>query len=286
MRQITLLSIYLITSSFGFAQGLTIVEQDFDKARKIAEKENKLLFLDFYTTWCAPCKKLDKLIFQNDSLSKKLGKDFVLLRYDAEKDKEHHLSKKHHVNSYPTGIILTPEGFVINRKYGFPGEELPELSTSVFDFTNKSIQLNKKGKIIKGYSNKIKLTGYPQFYIDYINRDDIKVKTSKEFNEYWKNEKGKMSEEYFSTLIYFARDVPTTISDDFLKNKEKYIELYGEGDVNVALVFFSFGKFDDAIENKSQKKLDKAMEFVAKALSEDSANRIISLYKEKFKDVN
>ncbi|MEL6969664.1 MAG: thioredoxin family protein, partial [Bacteroidota bacterium] len=54
---------------------LIVVEQDFGKALEIAAQEEKLLFIDFYTSWCAPCKKLDQLVFQNDSIKEVLGED-------------------------------------------------------------------------------------------------------------------------------------------------------------------------------------------------------------------
>ncbi|MEO0686349.1 MAG: thioredoxin family protein, partial [Cyanobacteria bacterium J06649_11] len=118
--------------------GLIIVDQDFMEATKIAKEQNKLLFIDFYTTWCAPCKQLDKLVFQDDSIKQILGEEFVLLKYDAENDTVFHLSKKHHVSSYPTAIVLNRDGYVVSRKYGFPGEDFQSLSKSVLDFTQES----------------------------------------------------------------------------------------------------------------------------------------------------
>ncbi|QWX85410.1 thioredoxin family protein [Cellulophaga sp. HaHaR_3_176] len=272
----------LLISSVGYSQKLTIIEQDYEKARKIALKENKLLFIDFYTTWCAPCKKLDKLIFQNDTISAKIGKNFVLLRYDAEQDKTHNLSKKHHVNSYPTGIILNSKGFVLNRKYGFAGDDLKELNKSVFEFITESINLNKRNKILKGYSDKIEISKYPAFYIDFVNRDDKKATSRSDFKEYWNKKHDILSEGYFSTLVYFANKLPTNIADNFLKKKSTYIELYGETDVSVALLFLTFGKFEDAIENKSQSKFDLASKFAKEALEEEHANYNIKMFKEEF----
>ena len=75
---------------------LIVINQNYNEALKIASKQNKLIFIDFYTTWCGPCKKLDKLIFQNDSIQQILKKDFILLKYNAENDTVFHLSKKHH----------------------------------------------------------------------------------------------------------------------------------------------------------------------------------------------
>jgi len=274
----------LFTISVGYSQELSIVEQDFERAKALAKKENKLLFIDFYTTWCAPCKKLDKWIFQNDTISRKLGKNFVLLRYDAEQDKKFNLSKKHHVNSYPTGIILNDNGFVVNRKYGFAGEDLEELNQTVFEFTTESIDLNKKKKILKGYSNKIDITKYPGFYIDFVNRDDTKVFSRSDFKDYWNESHNILSEEYFSTLVYFIKDVPISIADNFLENKSKYIEFYGETDVSVALLFLTFGKFEDAITNKNQERFNNAIEFMKKALSKKSASQILPMFKKKFED--
>ncbi len=284
MRSLATL-ILLFVAATGYCQKLVIVDQDYEKAKTLAHLENKLLFIDFYTTWCAPCKKLDKLIFQNDTISQMLADDFVLLRYDAEQDKEYHLSKKHHVNSYPTGIILNNEGFVVTRQYGFVGEEVHDLSESVFAFTEKSIKLDREDKSLPGYSTVIDTTIYPRFYIDYVNRDLKKVANTSEFDEYWRNTHDILAEGYFSTLVYFAQDVPITIADEFLLEKTHYIELYGKTDVDVALMFMSFGKFDDAIDNRSQEKFDQAVEFMHKALDDKTAQQMLPMFTHKFNEV-
>ena len=274
----------LLSISFAQAQKLTIVEQDFEKAKKIAKQKNKLLYIDFYTTWCGPCKKLDKWIFQNDTLSRKLGKDFILLRYDAEQDKIFNLTKKHHVNSYPTGIILNSDGFVVNRLYGFEGEVLETASKSIFEFTATSIDLNRESKILKGYSNTIDITKYPKFYIDFVNRDEKNVVSGSDFKDYWNQKHDTMSEEYFSTLLYFAAHLPTSVVDSFLENKPEYIELYGETNVNTALLFMCFGKFTDAVDKIDQTKFNKALEFMKEALGDEKANEMLPMFKKGFED--
>lgn len=288
MKYIKLITIILIV--FGCKENkqpinkskeLIIVEQDYGKALNLASQQNKLLFIDFYTTWCAPCKKLDKLVFQNDSIKNLLGKDFVMLKYDAEKDTIFHLSKKHHVSSYPTGIILNKEGFVLNRKYGFPGQDSLSLQKNVIEFTDESIALNKENKILNGYSNKINSLKYPDFYNDYINRTNTKINNS-ELSDYLTNTQDKFSEEYFSTLIYFGRDAPVSIADMVLKNMQKYIDLYGTKDVETLLYFLTSAKFNVAISEISQEKYDKAVEFTKTALSEEWVNEILPGYQKDY----
>ncbi|MDP4267558.1 MAG: thioredoxin domain-containing protein, partial [Bacteroidota bacterium] len=39
-------------------EGIKICNDDIDKIKEYARKGNKLVLLDFYTTWCGPCKCL------------------------------------------------------------------------------------------------------------------------------------------------------------------------------------------------------------------------------------
>ncbi|QTD39133.1 thioredoxin family protein [Polaribacter batillariae] len=262
-------------------QDLIVIDQNYKESLKIASEKDKLIFIDFYTTWCAPCKKLDKLVFKNDSIKKILKKDFILLKYNAENDTVFHLSKKHHISSYPTGLILNKKGYVLNRKYGFPGEDFLSLSKIVLKFTNESILLNNKNKIIKGYSNKIDEAKYPQFYIDYVNRTNTKINPL-ELNEYWSSNKNVLSEQYFSTLIYFARDASDNVANKTLKNINAYKELYGNNDVEILMYFLTSGKFSRAISEKNQLKYDEAVLFAKNALSVQWTDDILPNFEKEF----
>ncbi len=255
-------------------QSLIVVDQDYKKAKEIASEEGKLLFIDFYTTWCAPCKQLDRLVFQKDSITQMMSKDFVLLKYDAENDTIFHLSKKHHVSSYPTAIVLNQDGFVVNRKYGFPGEDFQTLSQSVMDFTNEAINLNKGNKYLKGYSNTIEETRYPQFYIDYVNRTNTKPQTAS-IVDFLNSRPDFFKEEDFTPLFYFGQFAPANVGDIIVKDKEKYFDLYGKQDVELLLFFITSGKFSEAIAENSQEKYNETVAFAKQALSQDWLDDIL-----------
>ncbi len=286
MKKLFVLTIFLLISHSTFSQDLTVIEEDFEKATVLAKQENKLLFIDFYTIWCGPCKKLDKYIFQNDSIRKIMAKDFILLKYDAEKDSIFNISKRYHLNSYPTAIILNSEGFVLNRKYGFAGEEFEELNKSFAEYIEQSLKLNKENKIIKGFSNKkVNVHSYPQFYIDYVNRTNTKINETKEFEKYLEQNPDRMSQEFFSVVTYFAMNVPSSLTDEYLNSKNTYIEMYGEGSVELALYFMSIGKFETSIDQKNEKMFEEAKQFIIKALGKDDAQNLIAMFEEKFEEV-
>lgn len=276
MKFINILLVTLLSCTNGFAQGLTTIEQDYQQALSLAAKDNKLLLIDFYTTWCIPCKKLDKLIFQNDSIKQILGKDYVLLRYNAENDTVFHLSKKHHIFIYPSAVVLNKNGYLVNRNYGFSGEDFAALGKSVLDFTNHSRELNDQNIFLKGYTNTIDISGYPKFYIDFINRTNTKPDPAA-MRKYFAETRNIFSEEYFSTLLYFGADeVPEPIADSVLKNKQRYIDLYGDKEVESLLYVLVRSKFDKAIAEKSQVLFDDAVLYVVKIVNESYATTIQS----------
>ncbi|MGN6294264.1 MAG: thioredoxin family protein [Chitinophagaceae bacterium] len=276
MKFINILLVTLLSCTNGFAQSLTTIEQDYQQALRLAAKDNKLLLIDFYTSWCVPCKKLDKLVFQNDSIKQILGKNYVLLRYNAEDDTVFNLSKKHHIFIYPSAVVLNKNGYVVNRNYGFSGEDFATLSTSVLTFTSQSRELNDQNIFLKGYTNTIDISGYPKFYIDYINRINTKPDPAV-IRKYFSENRNIFSEEYFSTLIYIGADeVPPSVADSILKNKKRYTELYGEKEVESLLYVIVRSKFDKAIAEKNQLLFDDAVLYVVKTLHEGYAATIQS----------
>lgn len=267
---ITLLVIpgFAVAQSNTAGQELLVIDQNYDQALAAAAENDKLLFVDFYTTWCGPCKQLDRLVYQNDSMRAILHKDVVLLKYDAEKDSTFHLSKKHHVLSYPTGLILDQNGLVVNRIYSFAGEDAAALSNSVVKFVDESTELSKNKKTVAGYSGDIDPTIYPDFYADYVNRTDTKVDPM-EVNTYLESLDDIYAENYFSVLLYFAGKVNNSIADRTLEHKDKYIALYGETDLGMLLSFLTSGRFNRAIEQDNQAEFDQAIAFSKKALGEE-----------------
>ncbi len=53
-------------------------------AFKKAEKEGKLLFIDFYADWCKPCKQLEKRAFKNKKLIAHLNEHYVSIKINVD----------------------------------------------------------------------------------------------------------------------------------------------------------------------------------------------------------
>jgi len=100
---------YAVAFNFDAKLGATL-----DKARK----QGKLVFLDIYTDWCAPCKMMDKDVFTHKETGQYLNDHFVSLKVNAERGNGPNIASLYQVSSYPTLLFLDVDGRVLARKNG------------------------------------------------------------------------------------------------------------------------------------------------------------------------
>jgi thioredoxin-related protein len=108
-----------------FLTPLSILAQEVDfgndvgKAKKQAAKEKKLIFIDFYTDWCKPCKLMDAEVFTKGEIADRMNAFFVNVKINADNDK--YTASQFSINSYPTSLVLDSTGKVLFRSSGYGG---------------------------------------------------------------------------------------------------------------------------------------------------------------------
>jgi thiol:disulfide interchange protein len=85
---------------------------------ELAEKENKLVFVDFYATWCTPCKMMKEDVFPDKTIGEFFKKNFISYSVDAEKGNGINLAVVYGVKAYPTLLFLDAKGRVLESKQG------------------------------------------------------------------------------------------------------------------------------------------------------------------------
>jgi thiol-disulfide isomerase/thioredoxin len=273
MKSILMVALIAMTCVGNAQQTLTVIEQDYELAKRTAQQQQKLLIIDFYTTWCVPCKMLDKTIFKNDSIAGEIAKNFVVLRYDTEKDSVHNLSLKHHVCSYPTTVVLTADGKMISKMFGTGGNK--PLVESYAGLLRESILLSRKGKYIEGVSTTIDPDSYPVFYKKYVRRiADIKPG---ELGDYWAGNKNLQSEVSLAILAYFG-SAPGQVMEYFVRHKADYEQRFGKADVAFIMERIISEKFSAAITAKDEARYKAAIKFAKQHLVPDNVNKYINTY--------
>lgn len=90
----------------------------FEEVKAKAKKENKLIFVDAYTTWCGPCKWMAKTVFTNDTVSDFFNTNFIATKIDMEKGEGIEFRKKYNVFCFPNLLFINGDGEVIHRRGG------------------------------------------------------------------------------------------------------------------------------------------------------------------------
>ena len=109
--------IMLFFSTIAFSQGIDFQHITFDEAIQQAKQQDKLIFIDFYTQWCGPCKKLAAGSFKDEAVGEYYNSHFVIIKLDAEKEGLA-IAQKYSVNAYPTLMFVDSEGNIIYRGTG------------------------------------------------------------------------------------------------------------------------------------------------------------------------
>lgn len=86
-----------------------------DEALAKAKAENKLVFMDCYTSWCGPCKWMATEIFPQKEAGDYFNPKFISVKYDMEKGEGLKLKDKYKPSGYPTFFIIRPDGVSSTR---------------------------------------------------------------------------------------------------------------------------------------------------------------------------
>jgi thioredoxin-related protein len=148
MRKLTLLIPILIVA-FCLTSGLAAAGAKPQSAKQIkwlnykegmalAKKQNKKVFLHFYTEWCDYCKEMNATTFSSRSVVRILNRDFVAIRVDTTK--HHKLAAQYNIRPVPDNWFLSADGDKIRN---FLGYFEPDQFVTVLRYVNETLVSKK-----------------------------------------------------------------------------------------------------------------------------------------------
>lgn len=88
-----------------------------------AKETGRPIMIDFFATWCPPCKMLDAKTYTDAKVVER-SREWIMVRIDVDKNKA--LAQEYQIGSIPTLVLLQPDGKEASRELGFipPAEML------------------------------------------------------------------------------------------------------------------------------------------------------------------
>lgn len=125
MKRLILLLSILIASLNVFSQGIEFRKERYAEVLKMAKEQNKLVFIDIYTSWCGPCKHMADNIFPLPKVGEYYNSHFLNLQLDAEKSEDGKMvAKSFGVSAYPTFLFVNGDGELVYRFLGGKSENM------------------------------------------------------------------------------------------------------------------------------------------------------------------
>lgn len=179
MKKILLIFTLIISATSIQAQEIKWMTMN--EALQAQQKNPKKIFVDAYTTWCGPCKLLDKNTFQNKDVADYVNENFYAVKFNAEGNE---------VVNYQDKVFKNPN--YVKGKSGRNSVHQFALAMGVNAYPT-IVFFDENGKFlspVKGYLTPEKLEIFLKIF---ATNDYKKVDTDKKWEEYQKDFKGTFS---------------------------------------------------------------------------------------------
>lgn len=271
MKKISLL-LLVFFSVITFAQGMKFEEnKSFKDLLALAKKENRLLFLDAYTTWCGPCKMMAKNVFPQEKVGEFYNANFINSKIDMEKGEGIDLAKKYNVRAYPTYLFINGDGELIHRVTSY--YDAPEFIEVGKDAIDPAKQMGAlKTKFEAGNKD-------PEFLKSFIKIfafADPELATTAAAKYFAGKKEEPLSQEDFSFLFSLTKDSNSPLYGEFISRKDEMLKVMPEENYNKTLNTFQLNSLFNSAYDKKTKSFDEK-KYVAEASKTKSEKEVSTL---------
>jgi len=216
----------LLTGTMLSAQGIQFSDADWNGILAQAKKENKIVFVDAYTTWCGPCKMMTRDVFPEPRVGEFYNANFINAKIDMERGEGPTLAAKYEVSAYPTYLFVSPDGELLHKNMGYlPVPKFIEVGKAAIDPKRQSAKLAMR--FASGDRSPDLLRNYAM--ASYENSDR---KYTMLALKYMETQKEWGTRENMEFLMKYADNFDDQPMQYLLKNRDKFNEEFGQETVD------------------------------------------------------
>jgi thiol-disulfide isomerase/thioredoxin len=233
MSSIRLL-LFVLLPNLLFAQpnpttGIQFIHENWQAALDSAKKQEKLIFLDAYTAWCAPCKAMSKDVFTKPTVSRFYNQQFINLKMDMEKGDGLALTNAYQVKAYPTFLFINAAGKVVHRAVGYQ-------EVDAFLKLGK-MALNQETRLGTWHERFAAGDRDPIFLKNYIQKltDALDPKRMQVVETYLNTQKDWRTHSHLDLIYRMVETTETPLYRFLVENKDTFQFIFGKTDVEIKI---------------------------------------------------
>jgi thioredoxin 1 len=116
MRRVSILFSIMIYMQQAYALDFIKFDKDtFEKAQQEASKEDKFILLDFYASWCMPCKWMEETTFKDKEVINIVASKYIAFKVNIDDFDGFEIKAKYDVRFLPTILVFNKNGKMVER---------------------------------------------------------------------------------------------------------------------------------------------------------------------------
>lgn len=254
----------LFSSQTVLAGGIDFFHGTWEEALEQAKAEDKIIFVDAYTTWCGPCKRMAANVFTQDEVGEYFNAHFVNMKIDMEKAPGIKFRQTYPVSAFPTFYFIGGDGKTVHQTKGAqPADKFIALAKMVMNKVDFSADI----AVEYNAGNRD-----PELILKYVKALNKSNKPSgKVANEYIRSQKDLTSDFNRRFLLMATVDADSRIFDGMIAQREAINALESKGKVDAIIEKACLNTVKKAIEFKNSDLLAEAKGKMKKYLPAKSA---------------
>lgn len=231
MQKSFLILVLVFVFSFpdGFSQNRSILfnERPWKEIVEMAKKDNKMIFLDAYASWCSPCKWMAANMFTNDTIADYYNKTFICASVDMEKGEGLTLRQKYAVRAYPSLLFINGNEEMVHERVGAPQKVRDYIEMA------RVAQIPEEG--LAAYMRKYDAgNNSPEFILSFLNRlVEAYIPINTVLKKYFatQSESDLFNRWNWNIIYRYVIDMDDPQFGYFLKHQDEYGKLYSRDSV-------------------------------------------------------
>ena len=232
-----------------------------------AKKEKKLIFIDAYTKWCGPCRRMQNNIFPTQKAGDFYNKYFINMKMDMESQEGMKWGLKYPVGAYPTFFFIAPDGKIsYNHTGGMDLNKFIQMGKAALKSFDRSEDYEKEWENgNRDYS----------FVLDYIKALAIAEKPTNKVALQYLRSKPDISKDQKTVLLYEAtQECDSKLFE--MMTKKKYLKVLKD--------IYSENELSDKIYKVCWVTFLKSYEYDVPELKDEALKKMKKYNKKRYKE--